>query len=293
MSRRRRTMKGARGRGFWRDASAHLLRNTQAIFGLSCVSLFLFGALLAPVLSRYSPTVGNLVDRLQTPSLAHLMGTDLLGRDELSRILFGARLSLEVAVLSVLAGLALGIIVGSLAGMAGGWIDAAAMRTTDVLLAMPGILLAIGIVTWLSRGIPQLMLAIALTQMPVYTRLMRGEILALREREFVAAAHSIGVSPSRLLARHMLPNALTPLIVQAALSLATAIIDVAGLGFLGLGPPDPATAEWGTMLTDAIHYMTEAPYLLLFPALAIFVSAIGFNLLGDALRESLDPRLRA
>jgi peptide/nickel transport system permease protein len=211
----------------------------------------------------------------------------------LSRVLFGARLSLEVGVLSVLAGLAMGMVLGSIAGTTRGWIDAATMRTTDVFLAMPGILLAIGIVTWLSRGIPQLMLAIALTQMPVYTRLMRGELLAVREREFVAAAQSMGASSTRLLARHLLPNALTPLIVQAAISLATAIIDVAGLGFLGLGPPDPATAEWGTMLTDAVHYLTQDPYLLVFPGLAIFVSAIGFNLLGDGMREALDPKLRA
>jgi peptide/nickel transport system permease protein len=293
MSTRRRARTGPRARGYWRDAFVQLLGNPRARFGLGCVALFLAGAVLAPVLSRYSPTAGNLVDRLQPPNVNHPMGTDLLGRDELSRVLFGARLSLEVGVLSVLAGLAMGIALGSIAGTTRGWIDAATMRTTDVFLAMPGILLAIGIVTWLSRGIPQLMLAIALTQMPVYTRLMRGELLAVREQEFVAAAQSMGASSTRLLARHLLPNALTPLIVQAAISLATAIIDVAGLGFLGLGPPDPATAEWGTMLTDAVHYLTQDPYLLVFPGLAIFVSAIGFNLLGDGLREALDPKLRA
>jgi len=162
-----------------------------------------------------------------------------------------------------------------------------------VLLAIPGILLAIGIVAWAGRGMVQLMFAIAITYAPVFARLLRGSLLALRESDYVLAARSVGGSEARVLLRHMLPNALTPLIVQATLILATAIIDIAGLGFLGLGPPDPRTAEWGTMLTDARRFLQVAPHLVFFPGLAIVISAIGFNLLGDGLRESLDPRMKS
>jgi peptide/nickel transport system permease protein len=197
-----------------------------------------------------------------------------------------------VGVVSVLMGLTIGSVMGALAGAFGGRVDAVLMRVVDVLLAVPGILLAIGIVAWLDRGLPQIMLAVAVTNVPIFARLLRGSLLALREAEFVIAARSVGASPIRLLMRHMLPNALTPLIVAATLALATAIIDVAGLGFLGLGPPDPRTAEWGTMLTDARSFLTRAPWLLFFPGAAISITAIGFNLLGDGLRESLDPRLK-
>ena len=163
---------------------------------------------------------------------------------------------------------------------------------TDVLLAVPGILLAIGIVAWLGRGQIQIMLAVGISYAPMFARLLRGSLLALRESDYVMAARSMGASPLRLLVRHMLPNALTPLIVQATLALATAIIDVAGLGFLGLGPGDPRVAEWGEMLTDARGFLQSAPHLIFFPGAAIVISAIGFNLLGDGLRESLDPRLK-
>jgi peptide/nickel transport system permease protein len=166
------------------------------------------------------------------------------------------------------------------------------MRATDVFLAIPGLLLAIGIVAWLGRGLPQLMLAIAITYAPIFARLLRGSLLALRESDYVMAGRSIGASEPRLLLRHMLPNALTPLIVQATLVLATAIIDIAGLGFLGLGPPDPRTPEWGTMLTDARRFLATAPWLVFFPGAAIVISAVGFNLFGDGLRESLDPRMK-
>jgi peptide/nickel transport system permease protein len=189
-------------------------------------------------------------------------------------------------------GLTIGGIVGALAGAFGGAVDNVLMRVVDVFLAVPGILLAIGIVAWLDRGLPQIMLAVAMTNAPIFARILRGSLLALRESDFVIAARSIGASPLRILLRHMLPNALTSLIVAATLALATAIIDVAGLGFLGLGPPDPRTAEWGTMLTDSTKYLRQAPYLIFFPGVAIVVSAIGFNLLGDGLRESLDPRLK-
>jgi peptide/nickel transport system permease protein len=279
-------------RGLWRDASSRLVRNGPALVGLFFITVFVLAAILAPVLAPGDPVVGKLADRLQQPSAVHLMGTDLQGRDEFSRILYGARVSLLVGVVSVLMGLLMGGLVGAAAGAMGGWVDNVLMRVVDVLLAIPGILLAIGIVAWLDRGLPQIMLAVAATNAPIFARILRGSLLANRQVDYVNAARSVGASKMRLLMRHMLPNSLTSLIVAATLALATAIIDVAGLGFLGLGPPDPRIPEWGTMLTDATQFLRIAPYLIFFPGIAIVVSAIGFNLLGDGLRESLDPRLK-
>lgn len=261
------------------------------MLGLALIVLFVGAALLAPVIAPYDP-ISDRDRGYLPPSGEHLMGTDKLGRDQFTRILFGAQVSLQVGVVSVAMGLFIGGTVGAIAGSIGGRVDSVLMRLVDVFLAVPGILLAIGIVAWLGRGLPQIMLAVAVTNAPSFARLLRGSMLALREADFAVAARSIGASPARLLVRHLLPNALTPLIVAATLALATAIIDVAGLGFLGLGPPDPRTAEWGTMLTDSTQALRRAPWLIFFPGLAISISAIGFNLLGDGLRESLDPRLK-
>jgi peptide/nickel transport system permease protein len=279
-------------RGLWRDALRRLSRNGPAIFGLVCIVIFVLGAVLAPFIAPSDPTASNLADAIKGPSAAHLMGTDLLGRDELSRVLYGARISLTVGVIAVFFGLLFGITIGAIAGGAGGRVDTVLMRIIDVLLAIPGILLAIGIVAWLGHGEIQIMLAVGISYAPIFARLLRGSLLALRGSDFVMAARSTGASGPRLLLRHMLPNALTPLIVQATLALATAIIDVAGLGFLGLGPGDPRIAEWGEMLTDSARFLQSAPYLIFFPGAAIVISAVGFNLLGDGLRESLDPRLK-
>jgi peptide/nickel transport system permease protein len=230
--------------------------------------------------------------RLKPPGGAHLFGTDLQGRDELTRILFGAQVSLVAGIASVVMGVGIGGVVGALAGGLGGRVDAVLMRIVDVMLSIPGILLAIGIVAWLDRGLPQIMFAVAMTNAPIFARILRGSLLSLRESDYIVAARSMGAGGGRILLRHLIPNSLTPLIVAATLALATAIIDVAGLGFLGLGPPDPRTPEWGTMLTDTTKYLRQAPWLLLFPGAAIVISAVGFNLLGDGLRESLDPRLK-
>ena len=279
-------------RGLWRDALSRLMRNGPALVGLLLIAIFVIGALFAPVIAPYNPSVGVLMDSMKGPSLAHLMGTDLLGRDEFSRVLYGARISLTVGVVAVAFGLLFGVTVGAIAGGAGGKVDAVLMRITDVFLAVPGILLAIGIVAWLGHGEIQIILAVGISYAPMFARLLRGTLLALREADYVTAARSMGASTPRILLRHMLPNALTPLIVQATLALATAIIDVAGLGFLGLGPGDPRIAEWGEMLTDSARFLQSAPYLIFFPGAAITISAIGFNLIGDGLRESLDPRLK-
>ena len=287
-----RTVEVRHSRGLWSDAFRRLLRNRPALLGLFFISIFVAAAVLAPFIAPYGPLEGDLRDRFKPPGPGHLMGIDEQGRDEFTRILYGAQVSLQVGIISVLMGLAMGGVVGAIAGAAGGWVDSLLMRITDVLLAIPGILLAIGIVAWLDRGLWQIMLAVAATNAPIFARLLRGSLLALRQADFVVAARSMGASGPRLLLRHMLPNALTPVIVQATLALATAIIDVAGLGFLGLGPPDPRTAEWGTMLTDSTRFLRNAPHLIFFPGLAIVISAIGFNLLGDGLRESLDPRMR-
>jgi peptide/nickel transport system permease protein len=209
-----------------------------------------------------------------------------------SRILFGALISLFVGVVSVVMGLAMGGTIGAIAGAFGGKVDAVLMRVVDVMLSIPGILLAIGVVVWLDRGLVQIMFAVATTNAPIFARILRGSMLSLREADYVTAARSIGAPTGRILLRHMLPNALTPLIVASTLALATAIIDVAGLGFLGLGPADPRTAEWGTMLTGATSFYRQAPWIIVFTGAAISFSAIGFNLLGDGLRESLDPRMK-
>jgi peptide/nickel transport system permease protein len=279
-------------RGLWSDAFRRLLRNRPALLGIVLIILFVLTALLAPLIAPYGPLEGTLVDRLQPPSAAHIMGTDLQGRDEFSRVIYGAQVSLLAGVTSVVMGVSIGGLIGALAGGIGGRVDSVLMRVVDVMLAIPGILLAIGIVAWLDRGLPQIMFAVAMVNVPIFARILRGSLLALRESDFVIASRSVGASSPRLLLRHMLPNSLTPLIVASTLALATAIIDVAGLGFLGLGPPDPRTPEWGTMLTDATKFLRQAPWLIFFPGAAIVVSAVGFNLLGDGLRESLDPRMR-
>jgi peptide/nickel transport system permease protein len=279
-------------RGLWRDALRRLLRNRPALLGLALIAVFVGAALFAPLIAPYGALEGSLADRLQPPSPEHIMGTDLQGRDEFSRVLYGAQVSLVAGMGSVLMGVMIGGLIGALAGGFGGRVDAVLMRVVDVMLSIPGILLAIGIVAWLDRGLPQIMFAVAMTNVPIFARILRGSLLSLRESDFVIAARSVGASRRRLLARHMLPNSLTPLIVAATLAAATAIIDVAGLGFLGLGPPDPRTPEWGTMLTDSTKYLRSAEWLIFFPGLAIVISAVGFNLLGDGLRESLDPRMR-
>lgn len=279
-------------RGLWGDAVRRLARNRPALLGLVFITVFVLAALLAPTIAPYGPLEGSLAQRLQPPSQAHVMGTDSQGRDEYSRVLFGAQVSLVAGVGSVVMGVLIGGTIGALAGGVGGKLDALLMRVVDVMLAVPGILLAIGIVAFLGRGLPQILFAVAIVNVPIFARILRGSLLSLRESDYVTASRSIGASGWRLLLRHLLPNSLSPLIVAATLALATAIIDVAGLGFLGLGPPDPRTPEWGTMLTDSTKFIRQAPWLLLFPGLAIVISAIGFNLLGDGLRESLDPRMR-
>jgi peptide/nickel transport system permease protein len=278
--------------GLWRDALRRLLRNKPALVGLFIITVFVLVALTAPLIAPYGPLEGSLALRLKPPGGPFLMGTDLQGRDEYTRILYGARISLVAGIASVVIGVCIGGVIGALAGGVGGRVDSVLMRVTDVLLSIPGILLAIGIVSWLDRGLPQIMFAVAMTNAPIFARIFRGSLLSLRESDYVIAARSIGASGPRIVLRHLMPNSLTPLIVAATLALATAIIDVAGLGFLGLGIPDPRTPEWGTMLTDSVKFLRQAPWLLLFPGAAITLTAVGFNLLGDGLRESLDPRLK-
>jgi peptide/nickel transport system permease protein len=286
----------AGGGGLWRDAWHRLRRNPGALLGFTLVGIFIAVAVFAPVLAPEDPRAGNL-SRLggvccPGPSSEFWLGVDQQGRDELSRIIYGARFSLLIGVVSVAVGLSIGLVLGSIAGYVGGIVDSVIMRLMDIMLSIPGLLLAIGIVAILGPGLFQIMIAVGTTQIPIFARLLRGSILALRENDFVLAARSVGVPRRKILGAHILPNAISPVIVQGTLALATAIIDVAGLGFLGLGPQDPSTPEWGTMLTDTTRYLQTAPHLAIIPGVAIVISVLGFNLIGDGLREALDPKLR-
>ena len=281
--------------GLWIDAFRRLRKNRVALVGLAIIGVFVLVGLVAPVLAPYGPkerVPGGLASSFFGPSAEYWFGTDGQGRDVFSRVVYGARISLLVGVVSVSVGVAGGSVWGAVAGYVGGWVESVLMRVVDVMLSIPGVLIAIGIVAAADRGFVQIMIAVGVTQMPIMARITRSAIIRLKTAEYVTAATIMGASRARTLATHLLPNALPPVLVQATLSLAVAIIDVAALGFLGLGPADPGVAEWGTMLTDATQNLTNAPHVVLFPALAVLVTSIGFNLLGDGLREALDPRLR-
>jgi peptide/nickel transport system permease protein len=279
-----------------RDVVRRLLRHRGAVAGLLVILLFFGVALLAPSLSPYDPLAQNLDRRLQRPSPAHPLGTDDFGRDVLSRVMYGARISLTVGFMSVGMAVVGGLLLGLVAGLytTGRWgrvLDIIIMRTGDILLAFPAVLLAIAIVTAFGPGLRNAMLAIAIIYLPRFIRIVRASTLVEKEQTYVEAAHALGMSHRRLLFRHLLPNVIPPVIVQATLGLAEAIIEAAALSFLGLGATPP-TPEWGAMLSEGRSYLRLAPWVTFFPGMAIFLIVVSFNLLGDGLRDALDPRLQ-
>ncbi|HUK87855.1 MAG TPA: ABC transporter permease [Terriglobales bacterium] len=269
-----------------------LRHNPLAAAGLVLVAVFVLCALFAPWLAPQDPAAIDLPARLQAPSAAHCFGTDELGRDILSRVIYGARISMLVGSSVVALSLLLGLVLGSLAGYYGGRVDRfLTVILMNAFLSFPGILLAIAFVAFLGSGLYNLILALSLGGWVGYARLVRGQVLAVREREFVEAARALGASDLRILTRHILPNVIQPVIVQAAIGMAGAVLAEATMSFLGLGVPPPA-ASWGSMLNDGRSHLFDAPHLVLFPAAAVMLAVLSFNFLGDALRDYLDPRAR-
>jgi peptide/nickel transport system permease protein len=272
------------GSAVWR----RFRRNSGAMIGLVLLVLLALLAVLGPLLVG-SPSTQDLGARVAPPSAAHLLGTDQLGRDVLTRVLSGARISLGLGVSVMLASLLAGSAAGLLAGLLGGWWDEVIMRVTDIFLAFPGLILAMAISAALGPSLTNVMIAVALVSWPTYARLIRAQVLALREREFVEAARALGSSQSRVAFRHLLPNSLAPLLVQGSFDVGNAILTAAGLGFIGFGA-QPPTPEWGAMVSETRNYIAQAPWASSAPALAILVTVLAFNLLGDGLRDVFDPR---
>jgi len=267
-------------------------RDKIALIGGAWLLFVILISLLAPLIAPYDPLETNLRLRLQPMGFAgHVLGTDDLGRDILSRLIWGGRISLVVGFSAVLIAMMAGTLIGLLTGFYGGWLDIVIMRLIDILMAFPAILLAIAIVAALGPGLEHAMLSVSIVGIPYYARIVRGSVLAMREREFVVAAQALGSGPGRLIATHLFPNALPPLIVAATLDVGWMIMFAAGLSFLGLGaqPPIP---EWGIMLSEGHKFIRTAPYASIIPGLAIFLVVLALNLLGDGLRDALDPRLR-
>ena len=281
--------------GLWRDAFDRLRRNPGAIVGVVLILAFVVTSLLAPQIAPFGPReqVGPLDPTPAGPTDDHLMGLDEQGRDYFSRILYGGRLSLLVGLVAVAVGLSAGLILGALAGYYGRWVDSLIMRIMDIMLSVPAFLVAVGLVAVMGRGLVQIMIAVGVTNIPIFARLLRGTILAQRESDYVLAARSVGVPGRRLLLVHILPNSMSPVIVQATLAMATAIIDVAGLSFVGLGPNDPSLPEWGKMLAESASRLQQSAHLVFFPGFAVVLSVLGLNLIGDGLREAIDPKLRS
>lgn len=288
----------------WREVLRQVTHSWSGRIGLVLGGLIIAIALFAPLLAPYGPNevllspADNEV-KLEEPcvhwlgcdsgEVQHLMGLDENGRDEFSRVVYGARTSLLAGAVSVLLAVAVGTVIGLIAGFYGGRIDNVLMRCMDVLLSFPSLLLAILIVSVLGRGVINSILAIAIVSVPAYARVVRGQVLSIREQDFVTADRALGVSNRRIIAHRIFPNTVTPLVVQGTLGFATAVLEIAGLGFLGLGV-QPPTPEWGTMISSARGLTFTSPHLVLFPGLFIFLNVLAFNLLGDALRDALDPR---
>jgi peptide/nickel transport system permease protein len=284
-----------------RDAGRRLVRNPSAMVGAVIILLFLIIAIFAPLVAPHDPvqrfpelTKDLTVDTIPGATAEHPLGSDPLGRDFASRMIYGARQTLFVGVLATLIGLLFGVLLGAIAGAVGGWPDMVIMRFTDVMLALPSLLLAITLVALASESTQwTVIIAVAVVNVPVFARLLRGSMLALRESDHVLAARALGVKQRDIVLRHMLPNSLTAVIVQATLTFAVAILDAAALSFLGLGDPDINRAEWGLMLgVDGVRYFEVRPELAYYPALAIILVALGFTLLGEGMREALDPKNR-
>lgn len=278
-----------------------LLRHRSAQVGMMILGFLVLVAVFAPVLAPYDPIKPIRTSKRRAPPCIHLLGCpadqpqhffgiDGNQRDLLSRIIYGSRISLRVGVQTVSLAIVIGVIFGAVAGYIGGWLDNLIMSVMDVLLAFPSLLLSIAVVTVLGRGLNNALFAIAFVSIPVYARIVRASVLQVKEQDFVAASKALGATPINILLNHVLPNALTPLIVQATLGIASAILDSAALSFLGLGA-EPPTPEWGLMLGEERNSVFNAPHLVLFPGIAIMLTVLAFNLLGDGLRDALDPRL--
>jgi ABC-type dipeptide/oligopeptide/nickel transport system permease subunit len=270
---------------------AKLKRNKAAMFGGILIIIYVLSALLAPVLFSGNPSAPNLMNSLEGPSFKDPLGTDELGRSILGRIIYGSRISLVIAVGVVFVGLICGIPLGLISGYYGGKIDFLIQRATDAMLAFPGFLLALALVAVLGVGINNTVISIGISMIPLYIRLVRGCVLSIREEVYVEAARAVGTRDAQILLRHILPNVMVPITVQTSLSMGTAILFAAGLGFLGIGV-QPPTPEWGAMLGSARSYLFHAPHVATFPGIAIFLAVLSFNLLGDGLRDALDPRFK-
>lgn len=284
-------------RGGLRDLFSRLLRARLAGVGLVIICLFALSALLADRIAPYSPTRQTITGALRPPTLDHLLGTDELGRDILSRVIYGGQVSLQVGVISVGFAFLVGVLLGLVAGYwSNSLADQVIMRTMDGLLAFPALILALAIIAALGPSkageFPKAIWAIGIVTIPVYARLTRGQVLTMREREFVLAAHGVGASPTRIMLRHILPNIMAPLIVQTSLGVAVAILTEAALSFLGLGV-QPPTPSWGSMLSAGRGYLEIDPWLVVGPGAAIFLTVLGFNFLGDGIRDVLDPQMRS
>lgn len=270
-----------------------LRRNKLAMAGLVLMTMIMLLALCADLIADYDKVVVgmNMAERLQPPNARHWFGTDGYGRDVFARIIHGSRLSLSLSIISMLVAVAVGSLIGAIAGYYGGRIDDVLMRLMDMLLAIPPMLMSISIVAALGRSMTNLMLALALAYMPVFARVIRASILSVKGQEFVEAAKACGTSDARIIMRHIIPNAVGPIIVQATLAMGSSILTISSLSFMGMGiqPPQP---EWGTMLYEGRDLIRTSPYLVIFPGLAIAMSVLSLNLLGDGLRDALDPRLK-
>ncbi|MBM3599245.1 MAG: ABC transporter permease [Alphaproteobacteria bacterium] len=270
-------------------AFRRLLRRRSAVVGGIFVLFFILVAVLAPWISPYDPAATNWSAVRKAPSMAHWMGTDEIGRDVLARMIWGAQASLLAGVVSVTIAVGLGVPIGLLSGYCGGWLDALLQRITDAMLAIPFLILAIALAAFLGPNLTNAMIAIGISTMPIFIRLTRGQVLSVKVEDYVEAARAVGNSHPRIAVRHVFPNVVAPVLVQATLSIATAIIAEASLSFLGLGQQPPAPS-WGSMLNVAKNFLSQAPWMASFPGLAICLIVLGFNLLGDGLRDALDPK---
>ena len=275
----------------WLEMWRSLIANRTALVSLIFIGFLVLVALFGPLVTPYNPIETNMANALKVPSAAHWFGTDQLGMDIFSRVIAGTRVSLTVGLLAVSIALTIGIILGSIAGYEGGWVDTIIMRVMDMMLAIPSILLAITLMAALGKGIDKAVIAIGLVSIPEYARIVRGNILSIKENDYIAAARVVGNTDFRIIFRHVLPNALSVIIVRATLGISSAVLDTAALGFLGMGV-QPPQAEWGDMLGRARGFIFQAPYTLLYPGMAITATVLAFNLLGDGLRDALDPKSR-